>query len=338
MTKKDRALIEGAAKKLEPLLRAARTAALCTHITPDGDGIGAEICLQRYLASRGIDARILNTEPLPERYRFLDGDGEVLVFDETEHGRFVRDADLIFMLDNSAVTRLGTLEEAIRSSRATTVCIDHHNVLEPFWAINIIDEDACATGELIFQIIKALGGQPDRVAAQAAYVSMVTDTGYFRFSKTSPRCHEAAAEMLAAGVSPPRVYQEVFERHSEALVRLTGVALADLRREEDGALAWITLTSEQVRACGAEMEDTSDVVNELLMIDGVRLAVLFKELEGGRVKLSFRSKGGLDVNRLAAGFGGGGHTNASGTVIESTLEDAIRTILPACRRLLHSGP
>src|SRR5206468_5979585 len=99
-------------------------------------------------------------------------------------------------------------------------CIDHHNVTEPFWKVNIIDPDACATGELVFQIIKAMGGEIDRNAAQAAYVSMVTDTGYFRFSKTSPRCHEAAAELLAAGVDPPRVYAEVYERNTAALMRL----------------------------------------------------------------------------------------------------------------------
>ena len=338
MTKKDRTLIADAAKRLRPLLRSARTAALCTHITPDGDGIGAEICLHRHLTATGIEAHILNTEPLPERYRFLDPDGDVQVFDEGRHGRLVREADLIFMLDNSAVTRLGSLEDAIRTSRATKICIDHHNVVEPFWTINIIDEEACATGELIFQIIKALGGRSDLRAAQAAYVSMVTDTGYFRYSKTSPRSHEAAAEMLTAGVSPQRVYQEVFQRSTEALVRLSGVALSNLRLGEGNRLAWITLTLEKIRACRAEQEDTSDVVNELLSIDGVRVAALFKEQENGRVKLSFRSKGGLDVNRLAAGFGGGGHTNASGAIIESTLDDAVRNILPACRRLLQAEP
>jgi phosphoesterase RecJ-like protein len=337
MTEKDHALITEAANRLKPLLESARTAALCTHVTPDGDGIGAEICLHRHLKDLGIEARILNTEPLPDRFRFLDNGSDVEVFDETEHGAFVRNADLIFMLDNSAVTRLGPLEASIRGSRATTICIDHHNVLEPFWKINIVDEEACATGELVFQIIKALGGRPDLRAAQAAYVSMVTDTGYFRYSKTSPRCHEAAAEMLAAGVSPQRVYEEVFERSTEALIRLSGVALADLRLESDGKLAWITLTLDQVRACRAELEDTSDVVNHLLAIDGVRIAVLFKEQERGRVKLSFRSKADLDVNRLAASFGGGGHTNASGVVIEATLQEAIDRILPTCRGLLQAG-
>ena len=334
MTDRDRLMIADAVAKLRPLLDTARRAALATHITPDGDGIGAEICLLSHLKSRGMDARVINTEPLAAKYRFLDPEGAVETYDAARHDAFLRDADLIFMLDNSATSRMGSLEPAIRASRATTVCIDHHNVLEPFWKVNIVDPEACATGELVFQIIKALGGRIDRSAAQAAYVSLVTDTGYFRFSKTSPRCHEAAAEMLAAGVSPPLVYEQVFERSSAALVRLAGVAMAGLRLEEGGRLAWISLTREQVQGCQAEMEDTSDVVNELLTIDGVRFAVLFKGLEDDRTKLSFRSKGDLDVNRLAGRFGGGGHTNAAGAIVPGGLEETIRRVLPSCRELL----
>jgi nanoRNase/pAp phosphatase (c-di-AMP/oligoRNAs hydrolase) len=235
MTRRDREFIDDAARRLKPLLEKARTVALCTHVNPDGDGIGAEICLHRYLRSTSVESKIINTEGLPLRYRFLDPDGAVEVYDAQRHAEFLRSADLVFMLDNSSVTRLGALEAPVRASRATTVCIDHHDVVDPFWTINIVDEDASATGELVFQIIKALGGAIDMEGAQAAYVSLVTDTGYFRFSKTSPRSHEAAAEMLALGVRPPRVFQEVYERNSAALVKLGGVALTTLQRDEDGA-------------------------------------------------------------------------------------------------------
>ena len=334
MTARDSELIAGAARTLKPLLLRARTVALATHVNPDGDGIGSEICLYHHVRSLGMNARIVNTEPLPVRYRFLDPAGAVEVYDAPKHASFLRGADLIVMLDNSATTRLGPLEADIRASRATTVCIDHHNVLDPFWAINIVDEEACATGELVFQIIKAMGGRMDLPAAQAAYVALVTDTGYFRFSKTSPRCHQAAAEMLTLGVSPPRVYQEVFERNSAALVRLGAIALGGLRLSEEGRLACVTLTRDQILACGAEHEDTSEVVNSLLAIDGVRVAVMFKELGEGRVKLSFRSKGEIDVNRLAARFGGGGHKNAAGAVSEGSLAEVEALVLAHCRELL----
>jgi len=337
VTARDRAFAEESAARLRPLLDAARTAVLLTHVTPDGDGIGAEICLHSYLVACGIDTRILNTDPLPVRYRFLDARGAVEVFDPARHDAFVRAADLIFMLDNSAPSRLGSVEAATRAARATTICIDHHNISDPFWKVNIVDQEASATGEMVYRIVQALGGRPDFAAAQAAYVSLVTDTGYFRFGKTAPRSHEAAAEMLAQGVSPPRVYAEVFERHSAAFVRLGGVALSGLRIEEDGRLAWILLTHQQVMDCDAELEDTSDIVNELLTIDQVRVAVLLKEVSGSRVKLSFRSKGALDVNRVAQAFGGGGHTNASGAVVPGRLADLIPTVLDPCRDLLRRG-
>ena len=334
MTDRDRALIDDAARRLGPLFRQARLAILCTHVNPDGDGIGAQICLHRFLTQRGLEAHIVNTEPLPPRYQFLDPEGTVEVFEAGRHEPLLESADLIIMLDNSAVSRLGPLERATRASRATTICIDHHNVVEPFWKVNVIDQEACATGELVFQIIKAMNGTIDLQAAQAAYVSLVTDTGYFRFSKTSPRCHEAAAEMLRAGVSPPRVYEEVFERQSPALVRLGGVGVAGLRLEEGGRLAWITMTHAQVVACQAEHEDTSDVVNGLLAIDGVRLAIMFKDLGGGRVKLSFRSKSPIDVNALASRFGGGGHTNAAGAVVAGDLDPTIARVLAQSRGLV----
>jgi phosphoesterase RecJ-like protein len=330
-----RDFVTDAADRLRPLLDAARTAVLLTHVIPDGDGIGAEVCLHRYLRSRGIEARIINTEALPVRYQFLDPEGAVEVFEASRHDEFVRRADLIFMLDNSATSRLGPVEEATRASRATTICIDHHNITDPFWKVNIVDPESSATGELVFRIVRALGGRPDFAAAQAAYVSLVTDTGYFRFGKTSPRSHLSAAEMLEYGVSPPRVYGEVFERHSVALVRLGGMALSALRIEEGGRLAWITITHPQVVECGAEAEDTSDIVNGLLTIDGVRVAVLVKELTGARVKLSFRSKGALDVNRIAQDFGGGGHTNAAGAVVPGRLEEMIEPVLRPCRLLLR---
>lgn len=337
MTERDRAFLETAAARLKPLLESAKTAALVTHVTPDGDGIGAEICLHSYLVSRGIETRILNTEPLPLKYRFLDTRGAVEVFEAVRHDAFVRAADLIIMLDNSAPSRLGSIEAATRASRATTICIDHHNLTDPFWKVSLVDPEASATGELVYRIIKTLGGRPDFAATQAAYVSLVTDTGYFRFGKTSPGAHESAADMLAQGVSPPRVYSEVFERHSAAFVRLSGVALKDLRLEEGDRLAWITLTHAQVLACDAEAEDTSDVVNELLTIDGVRVAALFKGLDGGKVKISLRSKGPLDVNRIAQTFGGGGHTNASGAVVPGTLEEVSTRVLGPCRELVRRG-
>jgi len=312
----------------------ARSILLSTHQNPDGDGLGSEIALQAYLRSVGKSAVILNPDPVPERYRFLDPGGGIGVFDGTAGAERVRTCDLLFMLDNSSLNRLGKMEGAIRATEAVRVCIDHHDTTDGFWTVNLVDETACATGEMIFDLIAALGGSLDPSTAVALYTALVTDTGHFRFSKTSPRSHRIAAELLRMGVDPSHVYQEVYERHSEGFVRLMGQALAACRIEPGGALAWIALRRAQIEACGAEDADTSEMVNQLFGIQGVRICLLFKELPDGRIKVSLRSKGALDVNRVASRYGGGGHQNASGAIVEGPFEAAVQRVVTDARALL----
>jgi bifunctional oligoribonuclease and PAP phosphatase NrnA len=312
----------------------ARRILLTTHQNPDGDGLGSEIALASYLKSVGKTPVILNPDPIPDRYRFLDPAGEARAFDEGSGPETVRSCDLMVMLDNSSLNRLGGMEGTVRESSVVRICIDHHDTTDSFWTVNLIDETACATGEMIFDLVTALGGTIDLPSATAIYTALVTDTGHFRFSKTSPRSHRIAAELLRMGVDPARIYQEVYEQHAEGFVRLMGMALADCRLESGGALAWIAVTRKQIVECRAEEADTSEMVNQLFGIRGVRLCLLFKELSDGRVKVSLRSKGTLDVNRVAGRYGGGGHQNAAGAVLGGPLEDAIRRMVTDAGALL----
>jgi phosphoesterase RecJ-like protein len=312
----------------------ARRILLSTHQNPDGDGLGSEIAMAAYLRSSGKDPFILNPDPIPDRYRFMDPGGEAVAFDESRDVEAVRSCDLLFMLDNSSLGRLGKMEGAIRGSGAVRICIDHHDTRDGFWTVNLIDETACATGEMIFDLVAALGGSLDLKTAVALYTALVTDTGHFRFSKTSPRSHRVAAELLRMGVDPARVYQEVYEQHPEGFIRLMGQGLSECRVEPGGALAWITLSRKQIAECHAEDADTSEMVNQLFNIRGTRLCLLFKELPDGRVKVSLRSKGEIDVNRVAARYGGGGHQNASGAVLDGPLEEAIRRVVADANAIL----
>jgi phosphoesterase RecJ-like protein len=312
----------------------ARRILLTTHQNPDGDGIGSEIALAAYLRSMGKTPLILNPDPVPDRYRFLDPHGEVGTFEEKGGSALVRSCDLIFMLDNGSLNRLGSMEAAIRGSEAVRICIDHHDTTDGFWTVNLVDETACATGEIIYDLVRALGGVLDLPSGVALYTALITDTGHFRFSKTSSRSHRVAAELLRMGVDPPRVYEAVYEQQSEGFVRLLGHALAGCRLEPGGGLAWITLTRKQIMDCRAEDADTSEMVNHLFAIEGVRVSLLFKELPDGKIKVSLRSKGEIDVNRVASRYGGGGHQNASGAVLDGPLEDAVRRVVADARTLL----
>jgi phosphoesterase RecJ-like protein len=172
------------------------------------------------------------------------------------------------------------------------------------------------------------------VAAQALYAGLATDTGFFRFGSATARTYAIAAELLDLGAQPPLCYQEIYERNPPAHTRLLGHALSDLRLEAGGAVASIRITRDVVERCGAEDVDTSEMTTVLLATHGVRVALLFREMDAGRVKVSLRSKDELDVHRLASRFGGGGHRNASGIVMSGRLQSVEEEVIRAAAELV----
>jgi phosphoesterase RecJ-like protein len=307
---------------------------LVTHLNADGDGLGAELALGRFLRRHGKQVRIINTDPIPKQYRFLLRGDEPELFDPAKHGPALNDADAIIILDNSSETRLAGMSESIVKSPVPKICIDHHPHPDREWDVMAIDDRACATGEIIYNLIVEMDGDIAPEDAEPIYVSIVTDTGNFRFSNTSPRVLAIASALVAKGVNVPTVYQEIFERNPAAFVKLLGAALASIRQDPTGQLGYILMTRKMIHDCSADGEDTSDIINGVLTIDGTKVALLFKELPDGRTKVSLRSKGAVDVNRIAMEFGGGGHRNASGIVLALPLDQAVETILPRVKAQL----
>ena len=300
---------------------------LVTHVNPDGDAIGSQVGLGRYLLSLGFEVRIVNQDPTPEDLRFLEFDGPAAeAYEASRHDGLLDAADAIVLVDNSAPDRLGRMEIPSRERSSKTFCIDHHPTRTTPWAGNVIDTSASATAVIVHELASERGWTPDRAAAEALYAGLATDTGFFRFSSTSPRALRVAAELIEAGADPTRAYREVYERNSPEYTRLLGRALAGLSLSAGGTVASVGLTLAMIDACGAPGVDTSEVTTPVLAVDGVRIAILFRELAGGRVKVSLRSKGALDVQQLAAQFGGGGHRNASGIVMPGRFDDVITTI------------
>jgi len=320
--------------RVKDLIEARARFVLATHMNADGDGLGAQLALCHFLRGRGKHVWIINTDPPPHNYGFLVPEGLVERYDPQAHDALLREAQVIILLDNSSAHRLGRLREPIEKSPAVKVCIDHHPHPDTIWDVMAIDETASATGEMVYGLLKEMDGDIPREAAEPIYVSIVTDTGNFRFSNTKPRILRIAAELVEKGVDVPKVYEQIYERNSSAFVRLLGAALSGLRLERDGRLGYLVVTGEMMRRCGAEGEDTSEMVNNVLSIDGARVALLFKELEGGQTKVSLRSKGNIDVNRVATRFGGGGHRNASGIVLTAPLEEAMEKVLAEVRRIV----
>lgn len=319
------------------LLADARLLVLTTHVNPDGDAIGSEVGLGRFLVARGREVRIVNQDATPVGLTWLEADGpSAEAYDPSRHDGLFAAADAIVLLDNSAPDRLGRVEPVARAHAPKTFCIDHHPTRGTPWARTIIDTSACATAVIVYELLRGQEHAPDRATADALYAGLATDTGFFRFNSTSPRAFRAAADLLDAGADPTRSFAETYERNSPAFTRLLGRALAGLRLEADGAVGVVKVTQRMVEECGADGVDTSEVTTPVLAVDGVRVAVFFRELPGGKVKVSLRSKGMLDVQALASEFGGGGHRNASGIVLSGVFDETVERITARAIALLEA--
>jgi len=327
-----------AARSLAEVISPGQRVCLTTHVNPDGDGLGSEVALVHLLRAQGVDAVVTNPTPTPTRFEFLFED--LPNIDRTgEAIRELRRADLIVVLDISDLGRLGMLAETVRSrgegEGVPVVCVDHHvsdGVLPP--GPRYIDSDAAATGELIYELAIANDWPITEPAARALYIAILTDTGGFRFSNTRPRTLRIAADLLEHGVDPEEIYLDVYARAPEGRPRLLAEALQTLVVEPEYGLAWVTVPPGAIERLGVSSDDLDGVVEFPRSIEGVRMALLFREASQQRVKVSLRSVGKVNVAAFAQRFGGGGHVKAAGLVLAGTLADVQTKILGAAREFL----
>ena len=322
-----------AAHALWNALDGARTVALSTHINADGDGCGSQTALARLLAQRGITAYVCNPTPWPAMFRFLLGND---VRDRSADGvAAINAADQVIVLDISDIERLGVLADAVRKHRKRALVIDHHRPgVEAPGEIMLSDIDACATGELVYDFATSLGFSLTKDVAVAMYTAILTDTGSFRYANASPRSHAVAADLLRAGVDPEEMYRLVYASVPVGRLRLMRDALATLEVDAAAGLAWIDVPAGALEKYGLSSEDLDGIAEYPRMIAGTRIALLFRDLGHGKVKVSFRSTGNADVHALARQFGGGGHSRASGAMIAGTLDDVRAKVITAARAML----
>jgi phosphoesterase RecJ-like protein len=317
-------------------LRPGQRVCVTTHVNPDGDGIGSEVALVHLLRAQGIPAIVTNPSPTPPRFNFLFRD--IPGVDKTpEAVRELRRADLIIVLDISDLARLGMLAETVQQRGVPVACVDHHvsvGVLPP--GPRYVDPDAAATGELIFELATGNRWPLTQAVARALYVALLTDTGGFRFSNTRPHTLRVAADLLEVGVDPEQIYLEVYARAPEGRPRLFAEALQTLVVEPEYGLAWVTVPPGSIERHGVSSDDLDGVVEFPRSIEGVRMALLFREIAQGRVKVSLRSVGDVDVAAFAKTYGGGGHTKAAGLSLPGSLAEVQNTVLRAARAYLGS--
>ncbi len=329
VSKERQASIERLAREF----RAGRSVAISTHINADGDGCGSETALARILAQKGLTAKIVNPTPWPDTYEFLLGKD---VTDATAEGSAaLKRADLLVVLDISDVKRLGGLADTVRGLTIPKIVIDHHIPSdEPPSTEMLADTSACATGELIYDLAVTLGAEITPEIAVSLYVAILTDTGGFRFANTTARCLAVASQLLAAGVEPEEMYRRLYASHPIGRLHLLRDALATLEVDPAYGISWISVAAGAAEEYGLKSEDLEGLAEHPRSVGGTRMAIFFRDLGHGKIKVSFRSTGDVNVNEFARQFSGGGHARASGALIPGTIDEVRHTVVNAAREFV----
>jgi bifunctional oligoribonuclease and PAP phosphatase NrnA len=296
-------------------IRSRRRFVVTSHARPDGDGIGSALACAQILRVMGKDAEVVMHDGVPRIYQNLPFADRVLRADRVPAN------EAVILLECDSVKR--TLLEGLES--CFLVNIDHHASGRNFAHVNWIDPTVMATAELVFRLARLACVPVDRDIATCLYTALMTDTGSFMFEGTNEHTFTVARELVLAGADPALCARHIYFGHSTAKMRLLGAALSNLHRE--GALAWIWVTQEQMQRFGAREEDCEGLVNYALSMAEVQVAIFFRELPDCRYRVSLRSKGEVNVSKVAESFGGGGHVCASGCSIEGPLAVAVAQIV-----------
>jgi phosphoesterase RecJ-like protein len=296
------------------VIRSSHSFLLTTHEGPDGDAVGSSLALASLLRKSGKDVVVYYRDPVPDLYRFLPGS------DRVHSGIPDRDFDVAFVLDIGELRRAG--DEFCRFSRiGQTINLDHHLACETFGSLNLIDSAAAATGVLVYRISRSLGYVLDAETALCLYVSIITDTGSFRYSNANREAFAIAGELIECGVNAWDVAEQLYENQPRKRLELLARCLATLEVIKGGLAASVTVTLDMYVATGAGAELTDGFVNYPRSIRGVEVAIFFRQLEERRIKVGFRSKGKVNVAVFSAALGGGGHHNAAGCTLDGTLDE-----------------
>jgi phosphoesterase RecJ-like protein len=325
---------------------------LTTHLNADGDGAGSQAAFAAFLASRGIQSRIVNPTPFPELFQFLlprpedqvwgaagvtppDGaEGPwVLEAGTAQAAIWCREADLVVVLDTGEVPRIGRVKPMV--DHLPHLIIDHHpEGDQPLPGASFRDASASATGEMLFDLVTHAGGPWTRPIVEGLYTAILTDTGSFRFSNATPAVHRITAELIRRGASPDTLHGRIYGNIPMRRHRLLARALTTLEQSPDGRVAWMTIPADAWDALGCDPSDMDGMIDYPRTLAGVEVALLFRVVRDG-VKVSFRANGEVDVNALARLFGGGGHVRASGALVTGPLDEVRGAVI---RAALETAP
>ncbi len=325
-------------QKAVELINKSESILITAHDKPDGDACGSIVALCESLRAQGKNVQPLFLSPLPEWYEFMPAEqipvlGADVQPEELMEGR-LGEFDLIIIVDTNSCSQLPKFEEYLKDSSGPVLILDHHVTGDGLGDVELTDTTAAATGLIVLDLFKYAGWEMTEKIAEALFVATATDTGWFQFSNTDSRVHRACGELIDAGAKPTQIYHNLYHNFSHARFKLMAAMLDSLELHLDGRYAAMHVSRQDFERTGAGYSDTENLINECHRIGTVKASALFVELKDGRIRCSLRSRGSMEVNAIAAKFGGGGHKMAAGTYLPGPLENAKQLVLDEVRNAI----
>ncbi len=304
---------------INDLIDKSKKIVLTTHLIPDGDAIGSVLAMSEYLTAKGKEAVIINHSPTPDNYSFLDSQKQIRIFrdNEEENITLINNADLIFILDTNELSRVKSLEKHIKNSGAKKICIDHHMGLNGNnFDVIVSDTSVPATAEILYDYFhKNNPGFIDKKIAEYLYVGIMTDTGSFRYPRTTEKTFLVCADLIKRGVDPVMIYEKIYCNISISKVKLLARFIESLTMHYDNKLVIGIITEQDFKEFNADVQHVEGFSTFIMNIKNVVAGIVIVELPKS-IKLSLRSKGDIKMNEFAKEFNGGGHVNAAGVSLE----------------------
>lgn len=313
-------------KKLDSFLTKYQKFIISTHESPDGDGLGAEIAFKELLRNLNKEAIILNSDPIPDKFLFIDIENEINIYNGN-----MKLPDLneyaVFVLDTNDFDNIGTAYDQLKDHIKDVFIIDHHEGGQDKFEDNFIKAEASSASEIIYDIMKYYNKIPSFKAAQALYAGILFDTGSFRYPKTSPDTFRIIASLVDLGANPFDIYEKIYESNSLVSFELRAKMLASMEIHFNRKLILMKLTPQMLEETGAPFTEGELNINLPLTLEGVVASVLVKQNIGGEIKVSMRTKGDYDVAQIAMRKGGGGHKNAAGYKSKKSFDETCKEVI-----------
>ena len=296
-------------------IRAHKSFLVTAHVDPEADAIGSQLAMASLLRRAGKKAVIIDQDPPPISCDFLPGIKSINICDGMKR-RKAGEFDCALVVDCPTIERTGRVSGLITGDM-TVINIDHHVSNSMFGDINWVDSKSAAAGEMVSDIFKKMRMKPTRPEAIAVYAAILIDTGSFRYSNTTAKTHMLAAELMKSGLDTNEIYENLFEMKTYEVTHLLGHSLATMKKSGDGKIVWLWITKDMLSESGADLKDAENFIGFARSVRGCKVAALLKETgKDGIIKVSLRGKDGIDVNKIASRFGGGGHAAAAGFSIK----------------------